>query len=280
MGRILSGSELVGYIKERQARQVRALRQAERIVPRLAIVMPIDASPVIQKYVAIKRRYAEDILVEVDVYELHDDDMLRRIAELSEDRAVHGIIVQLPLEDEKKTESILRGITPSKDVDGLGPEAEFAGATAEAISWLLAGYDIDLRGKAIVIVGQGRLVGAPLAKMWKQNGYEVAVCDNTTPDVPVILRTADIIVSATGVPRLIKSDMLPIGAVVVDAGTASEGGVIVGDIEEVARERSDLSITPLKGGVGPLTVAVLFEHLLLAARKSPAGSPSSTEVLL
>lgn len=271
MGKILSGSELVGYIKERQAGQVRALRRAERILPRLAILMSTDASPVIKKYVATKQGYAKDILIDVDPYKLSDDDMPPMITELNDDPKVHGMIVQLPVADRDKTDGILRCIAPEKDVDGLGPKSEFTSATAEAIAWLLAGYHIDLALKKIVIVGRGRLVGAPLEKMWQESGLNVTVCDDKTPDIPAVLRDADIIVSATGVPRLIKSGMIPIGAVVVDAGTASEGGVIVGDVEEIARERSDLSMTPLRGGVGPLTVAVLFDHLIQAAHKSSAS---------
>jgi methylenetetrahydrofolate dehydrogenase (NADP+)/methenyltetrahydrofolate cyclohydrolase len=124
-----------------------------------------------------------------------------------------------------------------------------------------------LRDKAITIVGNGRLVGAPLARMWQQSGYTVIVIDDQVSDIASIVYKSDIIVTATGVPRLITSDMIQIGATVVDAGTASENGVIVGDVEPSVRERDDIKITPEKGGVGPLTIAALFDNVIQSALK-------------
>ena len=136
-----------------------------------------------------------------------------------------------------------------------------------AINWLLVGYNVELFEKKIVIVGNGRLVGAPLSKLWKNSGLDVLVCNSKTSDLTGVLKEADIIVTATGVPGIVKSDMIHSGAVVVDAGTASEYGKIVGDLAADVRERQDLTITPLKGGVGPLTVTALFDNVINAARK-------------
>ena len=127
------------------------------------------------------------------------------------------------------------------------------------------GYDIDIKSKKIAIVGHGKLVGAPLEKMWRESGYNVTVFDKG--DDISKLNEYNLIVTATGVPGLIKSEMVQPGAVVVDAGTASEGGVIKGDLDEVARERDDFIVTPKIGGVGPLTVAMLFEKVIQAASK-------------
>ena len=138
-------------------------------------------------------------------------------------------------------------------------------ATAEAINWLLSGYSVELANRPLAIVGNGRLVGAPLAKLWQASGYDVTVCDDTTPDLGAALRGARVIVTATGVPRLITADMIPAGAVVVDAGTASENGKLVGDLDESVRERGDLLLTPERGGVGPLTIAALYDHVITAA---------------
>jgi methylenetetrahydrofolate dehydrogenase (NADP+)/methenyltetrahydrofolate cyclohydrolase len=267
MSKLLSGTELAGYIKERQASQVRGLRQAEHVVPKLAIIKSTTASPVIDAYVRMKRRYGRDILIETIVETLDEPDMIQAIERLNRDESVHGIIVQLPLRDSAMTDAVVDAIAPEKDVDGLGRNARFASATAEAIDWLLAGYGIDLAGKKLTIVGHGRLVGAPLTKLWQASGYDVTVLDNKSGDITPVLKQSDVIVSATGVPRLITSDMLAIGATVLDAGTASENGVIVGDIDPlVYTERDDVIITPPKGGVGPLTIVMLFDHVITAAR--------------
>lgn len=266
MAKLLNGSELVGYIKERQARQVRALRQASHIQPRLVIVKSTSASPVIDAYIRMKLRYSDDILIETVVETLAEADMPAVIARLNVDSQVHGIIVQLPLADPTLTEQIVNLVAPEKDVDGLNAQTKFDSATATAINWLLAGHAVDLAGKKIAVVGNGRLVGAPLARMWRESGYDVTVLDSTHPDISGVLRASNVIVSATGVPRLVTTDMIPIGAVVIDAGTASEGGVIVGDIDPAVRARDDVKITPEKGGVGPLTIASLFDNVIRAAQ--------------
>ena len=263
--KILDGLEIAGYIKERQFKQVKALRQSWRVIPRLAILQTID-SPVIDMYVRLKRAYGDDITIEVDVYKIPQSELLSKAKELNDDPLVHGIIVQLPLEDPSQTDVSVNAIAPEKDVDGLGESATLTPATAMAIDWLLAGYNVALQGQEIAIVGNGRLVGAPLAELWKQADLNVKVYDDQTLDLAPVLITADIIVTATGVPGLIKPAMVKKGAVVVDAGTASENGKIVGDVSPLMRDRHDLTITPLKGGVGPLTVAALFDNVIRAAR--------------
>ncbi len=268
MTKFLNGSELVGYIKERQARQVRALRQAWNTPPRLVIVKSPGASDVINTYVRLKQRYGEDILVQADIETVGDDEMPGLIDQLNKDETVHGIIVQLPLDDPAKTDEVVNAIAPEKDVDGLGENAQFDSATAMAIHWLLAGYGVTLEGKKIAIVGNGRLVGKPLAKMWQSSGYDVTILTRKSVDIAQALRASDVVVTATGVPHLITANMLAIDAVVVDAGTASEDGLIVGDIDGSVRLREDLTITPEKGGVGPLTVAALFDNVITAARNT------------
>ncbi len=263
--RLLDGLELRGYIMERQAKQVRALRQSWRVIPKLAIIQTSDSS-VIDTYVRMKRGYGEDILVEVDVYKIDQADLMKQIEILNNDDTVHGIITQLPLADPDQTEQAVNAVAPQKDVDGLGEDSTLTPATAMAIDWLLAGYNVELgAGKDIAIVGNGRLVGAPLAKLWRSAGYDVHVYDKYTQDLPGSVRTADVIVTATGVPSLIKADMVKKGAVIVDAGTAAEHGKIVGDVAPEVRELDDITITPTKGGVGPLTVAALFDNVIRAA---------------
>lgn len=264
--KILDGSELSGYIKERQLKQVRALRQSWRVFPRLAIIMTTDI-PVIDTYVRLKEVYGEDIGIDVDIHKIDQSQLMDLIATLNQDESIHGIIIQLPLADTSDTEAAVSAVNPEKDVDGLGEGDIFTPATAMAIDWLLAGYNITLPDKTIAIVGNGRLVGAPLAKLWRSQGLEnITVYDGKTLDLASELQKADLIVTATGRPSLITRDMVKPGATIVDAGTAAEHGKIVGDLAPEVREFDDITITPIKGGVGPLTVAALFDNVIRAAR--------------
>ena len=269
--RELNGSELAGFIKERQAKQVRALRQAWHINPRLAIVTDVE-NPVIETYMRLKQRYGADILVDVEIHRVPAGGALEVIQELNNRDDVQGIILQLPISNPDQTEELLESIREDKDVDGLRKRAIFQAATPTAISWLLAGYGVDLKGKKVAIVGRGRLVGAPLEKMWLKSDVDVTVFEKGD-DLSQLINY-DIIVSATGVPGLIKSQTIKTKTVVVDAGTASENGKIVGDVSEEVRQRNDVIITPKKGGVGPLTVSALFDHVITACLKIANQSKS------
>lgn len=259
--KLLNGAELAAYIKERQAHQVRNLRQAHNIQPKLAIVQTAD-DEVINTYVRMKQRYGNDILIDVDIHRPSSDELFTAITALNEDESVHGIIVQLPLADDAQTDEALNLVAPIKDVDGLGKGELYTPATAMAIDWLLNGYNIILKGKKIALVGHGRLVGAPLAKLWQAAGYNITVFDKSSKDMPARLHRFEVIVSAAGVPGLITSQLVQPGAVVVDAATSSEHGKLLGDIADDVRLRRDLTITPEKGGVGPLTVAALFDNVI------------------
>lgn len=263
----LNGRELAGYIKANQAHKVRSLR-ARGVRPKLIIIRDSD-NPVIMKYVHLKRVYGEDIGVEVEDWE--SDNLVKTIQKANNDDSVHGIIVQLPLKNPDDTDRVINEIAAEKDVDGLakraGTKPKFESATATAINWLLAGYGIELANKKIAIVGRGRLVGGPLEQMWRNSGYDVTSFEKEDSLEP--LPEYEVLVSATGVPHLIKDEMVRNGAVVVDAGTASEGGMLVGDVDDAVRQRNDLkAMTPKVGGVGPLTVTALFDHVLMAAEES------------
>ncbi len=266
--RLLDGSELAEFIKERQAKQVRALRQAHKILPKLVIIRT-NPDPVVDSYMKLKSAYGLDILIDVEVLAVDQKDAISEIKKCNDDDLVHGIIVQIPLQnpDPKLTDEILNAVDPKKDVDGLSKDSDFDPATPIAINWLLAGYNINLKDAKIVLVGHGRLVGNPLAKMWQKSGYDVEVVDKKTDDLPLVTKQADIIVSATGVPGLIKKDMIKPGAVIVDAGVATDKNGLVGDVDNEVRELPDITITPTKGGVGPLTVCALFDNVIRACVK-------------
>lgn len=265
--KLLSGAELVDYIKVRQAKQVRGLRQAHHITPRLAIVQTID-DPVIAMYVKkLKQQYAADILIEADHYQVSSAELMPTIQRLANDELVHGIIIQLPLADAEQTVGALQSVPPKKDVDGLGSYEYFDPATATAINWLCAGYNIDLAHQDILIIGQGRLVGQPLTRMWNASGYRVTTADKTTDNLAQLCQQATLIVSSTGVPGLLTSNMIRPDTIVIDAGTVAESGVIHGDVSPAVYARHDLTITPRIGGVGPLTVAALFDNVIKSARR-------------
>ncbi len=264
MKRELNGSELAGFIKERQAKAVRGLRQAYQTQPKLAIVVTVE-NPVIEIYMKLKTQYGKDILVDVAIHRVQQDEIIEEIKQLNADQTVHGIIVQLPLADPSQADEILNTVAPEKDVDALGAQAMLDPATPTAILWLLAGYGIDLRNRKVVIVGKGKLVGGPLLTMLQDSGVQVVACD-TSDTVAKEIATADVIITATGSPGVLTSDMIPLNAVVVDAGVAVEQGKAVGDLATDVYDRDDLKITPKKGGVGPLTVCALFENVIKAAK--------------
>ena len=322
--KLLNGKELADYIKQRQAGEVRALRQAHKVFPKLAIVQCKD-DPIINTYVRLKKKYGAEILIDVDVYNISQQEIAKNLQSLNEDKTVHGIIVQLPLADTSQTDAIVNMVSPEKDVDALGdPEAPwpshlsapqgadeqqtesymkygeglaesatqrsaktagsadssagrqasgvrgswFEPATPMAIQWLLAGYNVDLQGKKVLLVGRGKLVGAPLEKILTESGIDVTIAERGTESLNTLSKEADIIITATGSPAIIYSDMVKQGAVVVDAGVASEDGKTVGDVAPDVYERDDLTITPTRGGVGPLTVCALFDNVIRAARRT------------
>lgn len=278
--RFLDGSEVAGFVKERQARAVRGMRRKPKLV-----IFRNGESLVIDKYVGLKKRYGEDVGVIVEERKIDDIEKLKaEIWRANSDSEVDGIIVQLPLGEPERTDEVLREIDFAKDVDGLrlsvedgsggsdeaqletSDEAQFESATATAILWLLDAYDVRAEERKVAVVGYGRLVGKPLVGMWRRAGVEVEVFDIGSDLAN--LRNYDLIVTATGVPRLIKPEMVRQGCVIVDAGTASEGGVVVGDVDPRVRENRHLrAITPVRGGVGPLTVAALFENVIKAAQR-------------
>ena len=258
--KILSGKELAGFVKARQEIQVQNLTKK----PTLLIIRDSD-NPVIEKYVKLKIRYGEDIGIKVIDYRAKGtSDIKEKILSANDDNNINAIILQLPIVDKEKTDELTNLIKPTKDVDGLGKDSLYDSATATAILWLLTGYDIKLDHQKIALVGRGKLVGAPLYRMLTNSNHDVTIFHRG--DDLNQLKDYDIIITATGVPGLITNQMIKPGATIVDAGTASEKGIIKGDVADSVRNRQDLAaITPIIGGVGPLTVACLFDHVIRSA---------------
>ena len=263
--KLLNGQELAQYIKERQRKDVQTLILNHKIKPKLAIIVTID-NPIINLYISLKQKYGDDIKIEVEVFKPKPEEVKELIAKINKDQSFCAIIIQLPIFDPAKTEEIVNLVDKYKDVDALSEKAIFDPATPMAILWLLSGYNIDLNGKKVLLIGKGKLVGMPLYKMLKNSQIDVSVADRSSKDLKKLSLQADVIITATGSPAILFPDMFKENAVVVDAGVASEDGKVVGDLDESVYEREDLVLTPKKGGVGPLTVSALFENVIRAAQ--------------
>lgn len=258
MSKLLDGREIAEYIQQRHTSQVAGLDPA----PRLAIIRSAQ-NEAGDRYLKMKRAYGEDIGVPVDLYVETEATIIGRIKELNADPAVTGIIIQLPLETPEITDTALAAVAPHKDVDGLGAHSPYEAATPKAALWLLAAYNVDLAGR-IVVVGQGRLVGKPLADRLEASGKQVVRCDIHTKDLRVETLQADIIFTGTGQAGLIKPGMVKEGAVLIDTGSPRN------EFDPALYDRADLTLTPNPGGVGPMTVASLFDNLLIAAQNHRA----------
>lgn len=256
----LDGRELAGFIKERHRQQIAGLG----VVPKLAIIQANDDAAT-EAYIRVKSRYGRDVGAEVEVHKVEQAEILPLVAKLNTDTSVHGIIVQLPIPDQSQTDQVTSAIDPYKDVDGLHPDSQFTAATPMAILWLLAGYNIDPKGRVVTVVGQGQLVGKPLSDLLENSEAQVVRCDKNTEDLKAETLKADIVISGTGVPGLIKPGMVKRKAVIVDAGAGEAGGSVVGDVDPDLFKDDSLKITPNPGGVGPMTVVALFENLIQAA---------------
>lgn len=265
MIKYLSGANLVDYISERQAKQVRALVQSKDIQPKLAIINTNPENLPSQKYIKYKQIRAEELGIQTELHNIDETSADELITELANDDSIHGIIIQLPLLDQSKTDSLVSLIPPNKDVDGMTKDSLVEPATAQAVLWLLTGYGIDLKDKNILVIGKGRLVGAPLLKMLQAQNMSVNSVDisNSAEQLAESINMADIVISAAGSPGLIKPEMLRDKQVIIDAGSSEDAGELKGDLDpKVYESKLDIRITPTTGGLGPLTISCLFENLL------------------
>ena len=257
---LLPGIAIAAREQERQANQIEGMT----VKPHLAIIQ-VGNDSASDAFVKVKQRYGEAIGVKVTLHKLDSKDLNAKLAQLNNDDTVHGIIVQLPLPAELNADEVLNQIEPAKDVDGLGADSQYASATPAAILGLLKEHQIDLADRKIAILGQGRLVGKPLAQILQDQGHQPTVFDEHSPNIAAELPKYNVIITATGQPGLLTSQMVAAGTVIVDAGTSRVDGRLVGDVDPELYERGDIQVSPVPGGVGPLTVCALFANLLQAA---------------
>ncbi|HEX7259445.1 MAG TPA: bifunctional 5,10-methylenetetrahydrofolate dehydrogenase/5,10-methenyltetrahydrofolate cyclohydrolase [Candidatus Saccharimonadia bacterium] len=260
---LIYGKPVVESLREEQARRIKEAGSS----PKLVIVQSGN-NLASSTYIRMKKAYGESIGAVVDHIQTGSTtaELLPLIDRLNKDGSVNGIIVQLPLPDITITDEVVGSIALEKDVDGLTGKSEFYSATAMAVINLLDFYGIELKGTKVAMVGYGRLVGKPLTALLKERQAEVTVCDVKTPDTGAVTRASKVIVSATGRAGLIKPGMVTDGTFIVDVGTAEDKGSIVGDVDPELLENDTLKITPARGGIGPITVSMLFEQLLKAVK--------------
>lgn len=250
--------------------------------PRL-VIMQVGEREESNAYIERKKAFGKKIGVEVVHKRFPEtvtgEALLSRIKELNADSSIHGILLQLPLPERLNREKLLAAIIPSKDVDGLAPNSTFTPATARGVLSLLSFYGLETKGKKAAVLGRSALVGAPTAKALEKAGAEVTVCHSETPNTEEVTKESDIVVVAIGKPKLVNAEYFRDDRtqVVVDVGVTavSERGIerleeeiprkiLVGDVDFEAVKDRVAAISPVPGGVGPLTVASLFENLLEA----------------
>ncbi|EEJ72298.1 bifunctional methylenetetrahydrofolate dehydrogenase/methenyltetrahydrofolate cyclohydrolase [Lactobacillus ultunensis] len=278
MGKILDGKAVANLLAQNLKEKVKKLK-SEGIVPHFCVIN-IGDDPASKIYVRMKKRRAEKIGIVQDVYQLSADtsqeEALKLIDKLNSDPKINGVMVQLPAPDQIDADELLARINPDKDVDGLTPantgrlwmDNHFVEpATAEGIIELLKHYHISLAGKNVVIIGRSNIVGKPLAALMLEQDATVTIAHSKTQNLEDLTKHADIVVSATGQAFLVTADMIKDGAIVVDVGINHVNGKLVGDVDfENVKEKASY-ITPVPGGVGPLTVQFLMEAVVKLTRR-------------
>lgn len=289
MAQIIDGKALAAQIRLETAAEVAAFVADGGPTPCLAAVL-VGENPASQVYVRNKQRSCEKAGIESRLIRLPasttEGELLQTVADLNADATVHGILVQLPLPEQINADRVLRAIGPAKDVDAFHPEnvglmvqgqPRFLPCTPHGVLQMLRRSEVPTVGKHAVVIGRSDIVGKPMAVLLAQKGWDctVTLAHSRTPDLAAVCREADIVVAAVGRPRMVAGDWIKPGAAVIDVGinrlSESEGGGLVGDVDYDAAEARAGWITPVPGGVGPMTVAMLLHNTLEAARQSVSG---------
>ncbi|MDL1872463.1 bifunctional methylenetetrahydrofolate dehydrogenase/methenyltetrahydrofolate cyclohydrolase FolD [Deltaproteobacteria bacterium PRO3] len=280
MGSIIDGKAVSEKIRAEIKQGVSELFAAKGLRPGLAVVL-VGEDPASQIYVRNKTKACEDVGIAGFQHSLPADtkaeDLIALVRRLNEDPKVHGILVQLPLPPALKALDIATYIDPRKDVDGLHPlnignlvtgREGFRSCTPFGAMKLLESIGFELQGKHAVVVGRSNIVGKPMGMMLLEKNATVTYCHSRTPDLAAEVRRADVVVAAVGVPELVKGSWLKPGAVVIDVGINRKADKkIVGDVEFASAIEQAAYVTPVPGGVGPMTITMLLWNTLLAARR-------------
>lgn len=279
MATIIDGKELSKKLKEQMKDRVAQMRQ-QGIVPKLVVVL-VGNNSASEVYVRNKHKACGEVGIESEVIKMPEEttqqELLDVVKGLNEDRTVDGILVQLPLPGQINEKVVLRSILPEKDVDGFHPvnvgllsigDDCYAPATPRGIIAMFKEYGIEIAGKHCVIIGRSNIVGKPMAALLLRHNATVTVCHSKTQNLGELTRQADIVIVATGHRHTLTADMVKEGAVVIDVGmNRNELGKLCGDVDfDEVKEKASF-ITPVPGGVGPMTITELLENTILAAQR-------------
>ena len=280
MAKIIDGKLRAKEIRGSLKSEVLALK-SKGINPKLSVVLVGD-DPASHIYVSNKEKACAEVGIISDAHKLpantKESDLMKLVDKLNRDKSVHGILVQLPMPDHIVEENVINSILPSKDVDGLsisnmgllvkGEGDPLIPCTPQGVMDLIHSTGIEIKGKHAVVVGRSNLVGKPAAILLLREHATVTQCHSRTIDLGFVTRQADILIAAIGKPKIITADMIKPGAVVIDVGTTRTATGWSGDIDfEKGKEVAGF-ITPVPGGVGPMTIAMLLKNTLKAAKKS------------
>ena len=283
MSTVIDGKAIAAKIRAEIATEVKTL-QARGITPGLATVLVGD-DPASEVYVRMKGNACHELGMYSVKHTLpattSEAELLDLIGRLNVDPKIHGILVQLPLPKQINTDRVLEAISPAKDADGFHPynvgrlvvgKPTFQPCTPYGVMILLREAGVDLNGKEVVVVGRSNIVGKPVALMCLQQNATVTICHSRTRDLPAKVRNADVVIAAVGQPEMIKGEWIKEGAVVIDVGTNRVGEKkLVGDVEFAAASQRAAAITPVPGGVGPMTITMLLYNTLEAAKMMEHG---------
>ncbi|MDG5372823.1 bifunctional methylenetetrahydrofolate dehydrogenase/methenyltetrahydrofolate cyclohydrolase FolD [Staphylococcus aureus] len=278
VAKILDGKQIAKDYRQGLQDQVEALKE-KGFTPKLSVIL-VGNDGASQSYVRSKKKTAEKIGMISEIVHLEEtateEEVLNELNRLNNDDSVSGILVQVPLPKQVSEQKILEAINPDKDVDGFHPinigklyidEQTFVPCTPLGIMEILKHADIDLEGKNAVVIGRSHIVGQPVSKLLLQKNASVTILHSRSKDMTSYLKDADVIVSAVGKPGLVTKDVVKEGAVIIDVGnTPDENGKLKGDVDYDAVKEIAGAITPVPGGVGPLTITMVLNNTLLAEK--------------
>ena len=278
VAKILDGKQIAKEYRQGLQEQVEALKE-RGFTPKLSVIL-VGNDGASQSYVKSKKKAAEKIGMISEIAHLDEstseEDVLKELDRLNNDDSVSGILVQVPLPEQVSEQKVLESINPDKDVDGFHPsnigklyidEQTFVPCTPLGIMEILKHADINLEGKHAVVIGRSHIVGQPVSKLLLQKNATVTILHSRSKDMSKHLKDADVIVSAVGKPGLVTKDVVKEGAVIIDVGnTPDENGKLKGDVEYEEVKEIAGAITPVPGGVGPLTITMVLNNTLIAEK--------------
>ena len=277
VAKVISGREVAENILTTDLKNKVIELNKKNIKPKLIVVLVGDMKAS-ASYVAQKEKFAVKAGIESDVMRFEssvtESEILDQIDIINKDKNIHGVIVQLPLPDHISVAKVLNRIDPSKDVDGFTPtnvgklflgEDTLVSCTPKGIMQMLASTGTDLSGKNVTVVGRSNIVGKPVAILCLQQNATVTMCHSRTKDLNAKLSDADVVIVAVGIPKFINGDQIPKDSIVIDVGIHNIDGKLCGDVDFDSASLKASAITPVPGGVGPMTVCALIENTILAA---------------